>query len=281
MTRASNGPAVAGQPYTTLADLYQRARPAYPLAALESIASRMKEQEAPLTAVDVGCGTGIFTRLLAATLGSAVSVMGIEPNGAMREQAEAASLSHRNLSFQAGNAETLPFADGSLALITAATAAHWFDRSRFYSEVFRCLRRGGALAIVQNKRRWWDSPFLAEYEALHERHVPGYRRGLFPDHQGGYGPADFAYELAVMDEADEVERLAFPWNDHLTVEAFEALSLSSSISLHAIEAIGRRAFCADVRAIARRHADAAGILTLPYSTEVTIARAVRAGETTA
>ncbi|WP_433994485.1 class I SAM-dependent methyltransferase [Bradyrhizobium elkanii] len=46
----------------------------------------------------------------------------------MRRAAEAASREVPNLSFVAGAAEDLPFPDGSLALVTAATAAHWFDR---------------------------------------------------------------------------------------------------------------------------------------------------------
>ena len=132
---------------------------------------------------DVGAGTGIFSRQLAHSLPDA-RVVGVEPGADMRRAAEAASHELSNLSFVAGAAEALPFPDGSLSLATATTAAHWFDRPLFYGEAFRCLRERGHLAIVQNVRRWWDSPFLAAYEELHEETVQGYRRGTFPAGSG-------------------------------------------------------------------------------------------------
>ncbi len=264
----------AGRPYGTLAELYRHARPSYPGSALDIIGAHVNAGDTPLVAADVGCGTGIFTRLLATSLGPTASVVGVEPNAAMRERASAAAGGRSNLAFRPGIAEALPFASESLALVTAATAAHWFDRVAFYTEAFRCLRPGGVLAIVQNKRRWWDSDFLAAYEAVHERLVPLYRRGTFPDHQGGYSPADFAGELADVACAGEIEHVALRWEDRLSVEAFEALSLSSTISLRAIEAIGQDAFIAEVRRATERHVDPSGALTLPYVTEITTARSV-------
>ncbi len=44
-------------------------------------------------------------------------------------------------------AEEVPFADGSLALVTCAQALHWFDRRRFWEEVRRVLVPGGIIAV--------------------------------------------------------------------------------------------------------------------------------------
>jgi len=45
-------------------------------------------------------------------------------------------------------AEELPFASGEVDLVTAMTAAHWFDRQRFLREADRVLRPGGCLALL-------------------------------------------------------------------------------------------------------------------------------------
>lgn len=46
-----------------------------------------------------------------------------------------------------GIAEELPFPDGSVDLLTAASAAHWFDTERFLKEAVRVLKPRGCLAF--------------------------------------------------------------------------------------------------------------------------------------
>ena len=47
-----------------------------------------------------------------------------------------------------GSAEELPFPDGSVDLLTAASAAHWFDQSRFLAEACQVLKPGGCVALL-------------------------------------------------------------------------------------------------------------------------------------
>lgn len=47
-----------------------------------------------------------------------------------------------------GTAEDLPFPDGSVDLLTAASAAHWFDQSRFLAEAGRVLKPRGCMALL-------------------------------------------------------------------------------------------------------------------------------------
>src|SRR5262249_10917098 len=128
-------------------------------------------------------------------------------------------------------------------LVTAATAAHWFDRPRFYAEAARVLAPGGALAIVQNERRWWDSPGLADYECLLEFLVPKYRRGMHPNAHDGYGFADYATELSsnVLFAAPEVQ--TWNWEMDFGHDAFIEFSQTSSIVQRAIARVGRDAYC--------------------------------------
>lgn len=62
-------------------DDYERSRPTYPDAAIDAILDGLADP-ATITAADVGAGTGISARLLAAR---SVHVHAIEPNDAMRE----------------------------------------------------------------------------------------------------------------------------------------------------------------------------------------------------
>jgi ubiquinone/menaquinone biosynthesis C-methylase UbiE len=160
-------------PYDGLAEKYDRTRPSYPH---ESIA-HLHAEEGDIVA-DVGAGTGIFTRQLAAALGKA-RVVGIEASEDMHREAEQSSVGIANVSFAQGRAEVLPFEDNAVRIVTVATAIHWFDRPAFYAEAVRCLRRDGELLVLQNIRRWWENAFLADYESLHEAAVEDYRRNRY------------------------------------------------------------------------------------------------------
>jgi ubiquinone/menaquinone biosynthesis C-methylase UbiE len=254
----------AASPYDGIADCYDRARPDYPPAAL----AMLSVQPGALVA-DAGADTGIFSRQLAHALPD-VRVVGVEPGADMRRAAEAASHQLPNLSFVAGAAEALPFPDGSLALVTAATAAHWFDRPLFYGEAFRCLREGGYLAIVQNVRRWSDSPFLTAYEELHEATVPGYRRDTFPAGGGRYAAIDAAGELRGHLPASDVREYAFDWLTPMRRETFVTFSLSSTITQHAIRRIGEAAYLSRLAAILDRFDDT-GTFDVLYVTRLVVA----------
>lgn len=47
-----------------------------------------------------------------------------------------------------GIAEELPFPSSSVDLLTASSAAHWFDQSRFQAEANRVLKPQGCIALV-------------------------------------------------------------------------------------------------------------------------------------
>lgn len=50
--------------------------------------------------------------------------------------------------FRQSPAEQLPVDAGQADLLTAMTAAHWFDRQKFLLEADRVLRPGGCLALL-------------------------------------------------------------------------------------------------------------------------------------
>ena len=54
---------------------------------------------------------------------------------------------HPRVEYRQALAERSGLEDGSVDLVTVATAVHWFDFGRFYAEVDRVLAPGGALAV--------------------------------------------------------------------------------------------------------------------------------------
>lgn len=141
---------------------YVRYRPAYPSAVIELL-----KNECGLTATsiiaDVASGTGIFTRML---LENGNCVFGIEPNSEMRAAGEEFLRAYPKFSSVAGTAEATTVGDHSVDFVTAAQAAHWFDREKARREFTRICRPGGWTVLLWNERRTDATLFLRAYEQL-------------------------------------------------------------------------------------------------------------------
>ncbi|XP_070566203.1 putative methyltransferase DDB_G0268948 [Ptychodera flava] len=125
---------------------YSQYRPQYPSVLYENIMSFLGEKLAPpyTLAVDVGCGTGQGTRLLADHF---PEVIGTDISPTQIAEAKAIE-KFPNVTFEVAAAESLPFKPNSVDLVTVASAIHWFaDLEKFYDEVERVLRPGGCLAV--------------------------------------------------------------------------------------------------------------------------------------
>ncbi|MFZ0760479.1 MAG: class I SAM-dependent methyltransferase [Candidatus Sulfotelmatobacter sp.] len=141
---------------------YVRYRPGYPPEALETLRTECGLEPGHVVA-DVASGTGIWTRML---LENGNPVFGIEPNSEMREAGERLLTAFPKFTSVAGTAEATTLADGSVDFVTAAQAAHWFDRERARREWIRMVRPGGWLALVWNERITDTTAFLRDYERL-------------------------------------------------------------------------------------------------------------------
>ncbi|MCA9282297.1 MAG: class I SAM-dependent methyltransferase [Phycisphaeraceae bacterium] len=128
--------------FSSRAEDYAKFRPSYPAAAIDAILAGMGEPTG-LICLDVGSGTGISARLLAER---GCRVIAVEPNEAMRERAEL----HARVTMRGGNAEETGAEDGSMDVVLAAQAYHWFDEPKALAEFARVLRAGGRLAVMWN-----------------------------------------------------------------------------------------------------------------------------------
>ena len=144
--------------------------------------ARSSSAPAPVTVVDVGCGTGTFLRRLADRLllldsggGGSITanLVGVEPSREMLE--EARKKFDRDIvdddtavkaTFENFPAERLPLADGIADVVVSTSAFHFFgNRIRSLSEMERVLAPGGTVIIVD----WCADHLLVRAYHLLER----------------------------------------------------------------------------------------------------------------
>ncbi|MBP6013353.1 MAG: class I SAM-dependent methyltransferase [Alphaproteobacteria bacterium] len=108
--------------------------------------------------IDLGCGTGRFTELLAKRFNAAT--IGIDPSSKMLTQARAKPPSAR-VTYLQGAGEQLPCADQSADLIFSSMAFHHFKSPPLVArECHRVLRKTGVVCI-RNSTRGHGSPYEA------------------------------------------------------------------------------------------------------------------------
>jgi ubiquinone/menaquinone biosynthesis C-methylase UbiE len=119
------------------------------------VAARAVQMASRGEAVDLGCGPG---QLVIAMAGQApdLHVTGVDLSDEMlaqaNENAQCAGLASR-VSFRPGDAQQIPFPDGSLDLVVStASLHHWSDPVSVLSEIARVVRPGGSFLIFDLRR---------------------------------------------------------------------------------------------------------------------------------
>lgn len=151
---------------------YARFRPSYPAEMISFL-----EKTLPLSAgtrvADIGSGTGILSRLF---LERGYTVLGVEPNREMRAAAEQLLASYRTFTSVDARAEATGLPAGSIDLVVAAQAFHWFDAQEARREFQRILKPHGRVALIWNVRITTGTPFARDYEKLLLRYAIDYRQ---------------------------------------------------------------------------------------------------------
>jgi SAM-dependent methyltransferase len=140
------------------ADAYERARPDYPLAAVDHLVERLGLRPG-VTVLDLGAGTGKLTRQLVAT---GATLVAIEPVEAMREQLRA---NVPGVEVIDCTAEEISWPDADADAVVAGQAFHWFDAPIALIQIHRVLRDGGGLGLIWNTRDT-SVPWVAALEDI-------------------------------------------------------------------------------------------------------------------
>ncbi|ATB35611.1 methyltransferase [Cystobacter fuscus] len=195
---------------------YVRFRPDYPAALVDFLHGPCAV--APTAPVaDIGAGTGISTRML---LDAGHPVVAVEPNAAMRAAADAWLGGLPGYRSVAGTAEATTLESGSVGLVTAAQAFHWFDQDKTRQEFARVLAPGGQVALFWNSRLLEGSAFLRDYEALLRHYCPDYATVAerYPSDE----------EMATWFRGGLRHQARIPHSQRLDYEALRGRHLSSS-----------------------------------------------------
>ena len=121
------------------AERYDRCRPTYPDALIDCLVGSKPEG---LKVLDVGCGTGIASRLMAQR---GAKVVGVEVAPRMAEIAR----SH-GIDVEVGAFEDWDAAGRTFDRVTSAQAWHWLDLSDATAKAASVLRPGGRLCLIWN-----------------------------------------------------------------------------------------------------------------------------------
>jgi SAM-dependent methyltransferase len=243
--------------FTGLADVYARCRPTYPDASVQAIIDRAHLGPGSRL-VDIGCGTGISSRLFGAR---GVPVIGIEPNADMRRAAAAEPLAAGvPPQYRDGRAEATGLPGGYADVVLAAQAFHWFDPATALREFHRILKPGGWVALLWNERDETD-PFTADYGAVIR---------TAPDAAAVEGPRARAGE-ALGDSTlfEAYERLTFLHGQVLDADGMRGRAFSASYAPR--DPAGVTAWNEGLNRVFERH-EVGGRVELRYVTTLHLAR---------
>jgi len=230
-----------------VADDYDRLRPGPPADALDWLMPAGCE-----IAVDLGAGTGLFSRALAGRVGQVIAV---EPDDRMRAVLAARSPGVRAV---AGRGEAIPLPDAAADAVFVSSAWHWLDHAVAVPEIARVLRDGGRLGVIwtsRDRRTGW----VAELDAGRARDA-----GHPASDTGDAAPRRPPHEVRLADDAPfvNVASASFPTTRSMAVgDAVDWLGTYSG--LITAPAAERDAALAGSREALLRRADGNGMVEIP------------------
>jgi ubiquinone/menaquinone biosynthesis C-methylase UbiE len=237
--------------FELVADVYERARPAYPAEAVAWMAEQL-DLRPGRTVLDLGAGTGKLTRAL---LRTGAEVIAVEPGEAMLAELRRVLPDVEALR---GAAEAIPLDDATVDAVAVGQAFHWFRHDEAVPELHRVLRPAGAVALIWNSRD--DShPLQRQISALVESFIP----------RGRPRVGHSARALDASDFFGDVELRRFPFAQHLDADGL--VERIASVSFVAAASPERRAALErELRTVAAAYG---GRVDFPYLTEVYVSRA--------
>jgi SAM-dependent methyltransferase len=238
--------------FELVAEVYERARPGYPPAAVSWIADRL-DLRSDRIVLDLGAGTGKLTRSLVDT---GARVIAVEPGDAMRAELERAVPRAQAIR---GSAEDIPLPNASVDAITIGQAFHWFRHDVAIPELHRVLRPRGGVALIWNTRDP-EHPLHREIGELIAPFVP-------PDRPA---PDEWSRQLGESELFGPLEARRFSFIHQLDADGL-ADRMASVSFVAAAPPDARRELDSRLRQLAER---LGGRVDFPYVTAVYVSFAV-------
>ncbi|KAJ7582656.1 S-adenosyl-L-methionine-dependent methyltransferase [Mycena floridula] len=255
-------------------ELYDRARPSYQPAALQHIRQAVKATT-PLNIVELGAGTGIFTRALLAHpdwSSSVKELRAVEPSQGMR-QVFTESIKDERVSISEGTFVTTGIVEGWADIVIVAQAFHWShpEYGRAAEELARILKPNGIAALIWNLEDRNAAKWVGQLRTRIEKHEgdsPQFRLGLW---RKTFDTDSYKQSFSPPEEKTWVYTL--PTTADIAVERANSKSYITSLP----EDVQTKVLD-DVKAIVQRGDglvwidESQGIFEYPYQTLVVIAQ---------
>jgi SAM-dependent methyltransferase len=125
------------------------------LVAERSALVALSAMSLPTRVLDVGCGTGVLLRALAARLPGSVELIGVDPAPSMLAKARAGNGEDGRVRYEHATAEALPFEPASFDLVVSTLSFdHWSNQRAGLLECARVLRDEGRLVLADLFAAW-------------------------------------------------------------------------------------------------------------------------------
>ncbi|KAJ7109424.1 S-adenosyl-L-methionine-dependent methyltransferase [Mycena epipterygia] len=264
---------IAQNGFGTGNELYDRARPSYQPVALSHIRTAVKA-DSPINVVEIGAGTGIFTRAALAhpEWASAIKELrAFEPSEGMRD-VFSKTISDKRVSIADGTFQQTSVEDGWADLVVVAQAFHWCpDYARASEEFGRILKPDGVLAFIWNLEARDSAKWVAQVRdriEAHEQNAPQYRLGLW--RQAFDTPA---YQKVFEPPQEQTWSIPLPATQEIVIDRACSKSYITILSDEERAKVRK-----DLAAIVERGEDkvwineSEGAFEYPYETDVVICR---------
>ena len=116
-------------------------------------------------ALEIGCGTGLFTEKL---LRSGTDLVAVDLSDDLLEKARARKLLHCTV--ERADAHELPYADASFDAVCGSSILHHLEMEKALREAYRVLKPGGKIAFAE--------PNMINPQILVQKNIPWLKRRL-------------------------------------------------------------------------------------------------------
>lgn len=229
---------------------YNSARPSYPDEAIEYFVETLG-LDGHSRVLDLGAGTGIFSRQLIPHVGQLIAV---DPSASMRGAFRASTPDVEVLD---GSDVDIPIDTASVDAVFVAQAFHWFDAPLALVEIHRVLRPSGGLGLIWNERD-------ESVEWVHEL-----TRAMQWDTRAPYLVGTDHSVVVAQGPFVDVQRVNFRTSQTLTHEGLTQRVLTTSY----IAAMGEEERRSTMNVVATVIDQLPDPVELPYVTDVYSARA--------
>ena len=155
-----------GSHFRRVASVYGHVRNTDP-QIIKEIIPRLPSDKRRLNVADIGCGTGRYSKIIAARSNMDLRLFCCDYSAAMLKQCRkrmSLEFPFKDTYYCLVNANDLPFAHGCFHAVITFNAVHHFDLNRFIAAATHVLRPGGLLTIYtrtpeQNAHTIWGQHF--------------------------------------------------------------------------------------------------------------------------